>query len=75
MAEGTGILYSAFEPIYVIRGSSIKFLQALRTSTKVEDAPCVFDPNGIGCRLLSQANRTDFQRGGLLQAELWVVNE
>jgi len=54
-AEDPGILYSAFETIDVIFRPSMKLLQALRASAKVEDASCVFCANGMGCRLLGQA--------------------
>jgi hypothetical protein len=64
-AEEPGIVYSAFETIDVICRPSMKLLQALRASAKVEDAICVFCANGMGCRLLGQAYRTDFQRVGL----------
>jgi hypothetical protein len=60
IAEDSAILHSAFETIDVICRPSMKLLQALRASTKVQDAACMFNVNGMGFRLLGQAYRADF---------------
>jgi hypothetical protein len=53
----------------------MKFLHALRTPAKVKDATRMFQGDGVGCRLLSQAYRTDYQGRILLQVAVWLTNE
>jgi hypothetical protein len=50
IAEDASILPSVFETIDVICRPSMKLLQALRASTKVEDAACVLCANGMCLR-------------------------
>jgi hypothetical protein len=75
IAEDASILPSVFETIDVICRPSMKLLQALRASTKVEDAACVLCANGMCFRLLGQAYQTDFERVGLLQVAPGLMNE